>query len=805
MAKSDAVWTLDIGQCSLKALRCLPDERPDRLVADAFDFIEYPKILSQPGAEPTELVADALKQFLSRNTVKGDQVALGVPGQSGLARFIKLPPVESKKIPDIVRYEARQQIPFDLADVVWDYQRMGGGSEEEGFTLETEVGLFAMKREQVFRLLEPLTNVGIEVDLVQLAPLAIYNFMVFDQMPDLGAPDEYDPENPPPSTVVLSMGTDATDLIVTNGYRVWQRSIPIGGNHFTKALTKELKLTFAKAEHLKRNATAAEDPKALFQAMRPIFHDLLTEIQRSLTFFNNLNRKAQIARVVALGNAFKLPGLRKYLSQGLGYEVQRLDAFRGLVGPQVLHTPAFKENLESFGVCYGLAVQALGKGLVTTNLLPKEIVQDRMIREKKPWAVAAAAVLMLATTLSFVSWTRALGTVDDTSWKEAEQKAKEVKDFADTWKSKTDGALSEYQKTDQIGQNLVGNVERRIVWAELLQAVNECLPRDMPGQPRSPHPADRNELYIENIEAQRIERLEDWFAAVKKWYQPPPGSVLAPAAPDAMAPPGGTPGAPGAMTPPGGTPGVGVAPAPVGMNSAVPAGGVAPVPGALPGPGNVGTDPAAGTSATSTEGSTPGPQEGPAGPGWIVRITGYHFHNYPGVEAAKGRPMAGEYVQQTLIDNLRNKSIDLPVFDSEGSGNGPGKETVTMKDLGIDYPVLVEPKQFQIIEVPDLRSLLEDAAKLGEEKEKEAPEPEALAPAVPPGLGLVPTPGVASKETPKIKMIRLLKYPFTVEFVWRQTPPSKRAEKKKAEQQAQATEAGATQPAPPGVGGPAVP
>ena len=61
----------------------------------------------------------------------GDSVAVSVSGQAGLARFIKLPPLESKKIPDLVRYEARQQIPFDLNDVVWDYQRMGGGSVEE--------------------------------------------------------------------------------------------------------------------------------------------------------------------------------------------------------------------------------------------------------------------------------------------------------------------------------------------------------------------------------------------------------------------------------------------------------------------------------------------------------------------------------------------------------------------------------------------------------------------------------------------------------------------------------------------------
>ncbi len=151
MARSDAVWGIDIGQCALKALRCRPGPEPAQVLADAFDYVEYPKILSQPEADPVALVQEAITQFLSRNSVRGDRVAISVPGQSGLARFIKLPPVESKKIPDIVKYEARQQIPFSLDDVVWDYQKMVGGSEEEGFALETEVGLFAMKRDQVYR------------------------------------------------------------------------------------------------------------------------------------------------------------------------------------------------------------------------------------------------------------------------------------------------------------------------------------------------------------------------------------------------------------------------------------------------------------------------------------------------------------------------------------------------------------------------------------------------------------------------------------------------------------------------------
>ncbi len=129
MAKGNAVWGIDIGQCALKALRCRPHEKePRRLVVEAFDFVEYPKILTQPEAEPAELIREALATFLSRNDLSGDTVAMSVSGQSGLARFIRLAPVESKKIPDIVKYEARQQIPFSLDDVVWNSQQMTGGS-----------------------------------------------------------------------------------------------------------------------------------------------------------------------------------------------------------------------------------------------------------------------------------------------------------------------------------------------------------------------------------------------------------------------------------------------------------------------------------------------------------------------------------------------------------------------------------------------------------------------------------------------------------------------------------------------------
>ena len=74
MAKTKGVWGIDIGQTALKALRCYVDDEGN-VVADSYDFIEYPKALSLPDADEEALVTEAMDSFLSRNDVRGDMVA----------------------------------------------------------------------------------------------------------------------------------------------------------------------------------------------------------------------------------------------------------------------------------------------------------------------------------------------------------------------------------------------------------------------------------------------------------------------------------------------------------------------------------------------------------------------------------------------------------------------------------------------------------------------------------------------------------------------------------------------------------
>jgi len=634
MAKSNTVWGIDIGQCALKALECRPHEKDsDRIVVESFDYIEYPKILTQPEADPAEIVREALELFLSRNDLSSGRVAISVAGQSGLARFIKLPPVEAKKIPDIVKYEARQQIPFSLEDVVWDYQQLTGGSEEDGFALEPEVGLFAMKRDQVARALQPLEEAGIEVDFIQLMPLAVYNYVCFDRFDNLQS-RPYDPNDPPESTVVISLGTDTTDLVVTNGYRVWQRNIPIGGNHFTRALSKELKLTFVKAEHLKRNATQADDPKAVFQAMRPVSSDLLAEIQRSLGYFTSIDKTAKIGEVVALGNAMKLPGIQRYLTQNLEQDVKPIEAFERLSGGSATARTQFKENILSFAVAYGLCVQGLGKSEIRTNLLPEEIVRSRLIRAKKPWAVAGVAAVLVGLTFNYFMHVAACRDTETEAMIRAESNAKSTQTAASGYESRRSELHAAFDNIKTIGDNLVSNVEGRLLWLELLKAFDAALPKD-------PRPLDqreetvedisaRNELHIVSLDEQHFEDLgADWFSNVETAYL------------DAR-----------------------------GMRSGQDSEGGEPT-----------EDFDSGFDDSGVGADGQGEGDNLSGPGWVIQLTGFHYHNL-GQSNDTAR-----FVNNTLIKALEEGVVELP------DGENGELVQVPLADLGISHPWVVDDQK----------------------------------------------------------------------------------------------------------------
>lgn len=730
MARSRNVWGIDIGKCGLKALRCSISSQPGKLVAETFDFIEYPMLLTQPEADPTELIRDALEEFLRRNDVAGDTIAVSVPGQSGLSKFIKLPPVEASKIPDIVTYEARQQIPFPLEQVVWSWQRLEGGIEESGFVIDAEIALFAMKRDQVTKAIEPFKESDIEIDLLQLSPVSLANVVMFDQLPKAS---EIDPDAPPPSIVLASMGVDTTDLVITNGLKIWQRTMPIGGNNFTRALVQGMRMTFAKAENLKRNAARADDPKKVFQTLRPVFNEFASELQRSLNYFTGQDRTAKIGQVLLVGNAAKLRGLSDFLAKQLQLEVHRLREFKSLEGDLVLKAPVFRENQLGFATVYGLCLQGLGVSSIRTNLLPSDVTRDRLIQAKKPWAVAAMLGLLVAALINFFGIYIAWSSYSESLFADAFTQIDSVVGKSSQIQSGLEQVQAERLEILDIQQRLARISDRRFQSLDLIRAIESMMPRDEPdktdaslrdaiqaekaaateeeanGLPIIPVSINYDELHINSLDCQYFDDLSTWFEPLEEdWKRT--------IARDQFETNEASEKTPDADT---------------------------------EGQGNVQADAdTEGEGETDTESSEPlfeseqSEPEAPTGEGWVVQLVGHHYHNEDYHAPFEGRT----YLRTTLIESLlgeRGKIVTVTAGPEAG-------EKVLPKEIGIGFPAIIESSP---IEDYWLSTAVDS---VGDD-----------------GMGMGPSRGPMRGASGELleEGLELKKYDFIIQFVWQPKTP----------------------------------
>jgi len=389
-SKFDSVWAIDVGNNSLKAIRLTTNDSGEVEVI-GFDNIPHGKILTGLGVKETEraeLIAISLRRFSEQNEIGKDGIVISVPSQNSFARFVNLPPVESKRIPELVKFEASQQIPFDINEVQWDWQVMS-----EAGAAEKRVGIFAIKNDVVDLLLDSFNAENMTVACVQMAPMALYNYILHDH-PELEKSNNR-------AIVIIDIGAENTDLVVCSGSTVWQRCIPMGGNAFTRAIAQAFKLSFQKAEKLKRTAPMSKYARQIFQAMRPVFTELASEIQRSLNFYSSSNSNVKLVKAIAFGGGTKMRGLLKYLRQTLQIPVERPDAFKRLSVGAGVSAAKLHENVADLGVVYGLGLQGLGICRIESNLLPSSIARSMAWASKAKYFTAASIMFLLVSIMCF--------------------------------------------------------------------------------------------------------------------------------------------------------------------------------------------------------------------------------------------------------------------------------------------------------------------------------------------------------------------------------------------------------------------
>src|SRR2546423_9476247 len=190
------------------------------------------EILADASNESTRngQIAAALREMLGELGIKGGPVNYAIAAQSVFARFVKLPAVEEEKIERIIAFEAQQNVPFPIDEVVWDYQLIGGGGEEQ-----VQVVLVAIKSDLLDEINAAVEETGLRTAIVDVATMALYNAFRYN-CADLGG-----------CSLLIDIGARTTNLLFIEPQKIFSRSIPVGCSSITAAIAKEFNEPFASA------------------------------------------------------------------------------------------------------------------------------------------------------------------------------------------------------------------------------------------------------------------------------------------------------------------------------------------------------------------------------------------------------------------------------------------------------------------------------------------------------------------------------------------------------------------------------
>lgn len=413
--RTKTAWGLDIGGHALKAVKIT--QTTDGLLITDMDIIEYSTHPRDVNFLPSPCIKEAVQTFLAKhNIAKTDNVLISIPGQFVLSRFTIIPPVSKKQLKDIVNYEAKQQIPFDLKDIIWDYQQL---IERVPGTEGAEIGLFASKRATLDQLLTNTSPLKSKLTAIQASPLALSNFISFDQQID-------------GLTIIINSETENTDLIIVDDSYFWLRSIPISA----------------------------------------IDADLVKEIQRSMEYYKSLTKEAvNFKTILLMGNKFKDPLNVKFITENFAYEVKILNTVNNLKLSGNVQPANFNENVLHLGVALGLALQGIGSGRIKINLLPRELIKAAVMAKKKPYAIVTLGCLALSFTIQYCGLHTRIAHLHHSN-NQHQMVLQNIKDLERKYKNTENLAQANKSALD-----LVSSVDSsRFIWMEVLNKLLSLMP-----------------------------------------------------------------------------------------------------------------------------------------------------------------------------------------------------------------------------------------------------------------------------------------------------------------------------------------
>jgi type IV pilus assembly protein PilM len=425
------------------------------------------KSLGQDGTQEATREAAMLKglqEALAEKSYQSRNVNVCAPGYHTFSKFVKLPPVDTSKVTQIIQYEAQQNVPFPLEEVVWDYQILGAAPSGE-----LEVLLVAIKSDVVESLFRTSEKAGLRLQLVDVSPAALCNAFRYNYGELEGC------------TMLLDIGAKTSNLLFFEKGTVYARGINIGAHSITQDFAKESKLGYEEAERRKIEegfvslGGAYEEPEnphqaAISKIARQVLTRLHIQVNQTIQFYRGQQGGAPPERLFLSGGATSMPYTAQFFSEKLNLPVEYFNPLRNLQIADELPREELAKVAHSLGEAVGLGLRNLAHCPVELNLMPKSSLKRQEFNQKKPYLAAAAFCLILMVFAN--AWF--YGRVADEKQKALDQLQPQVDELKRDDQRLRD-ALGQLRKSQTDAEQYFSWLEDKYSWASVLTVLRESL------------------------------------------------------------------------------------------------------------------------------------------------------------------------------------------------------------------------------------------------------------------------------------------------------------------------------------------
>jgi type IV pilus assembly protein PilM len=385
MADSPTTVALNIGSQRISVAVFETSKQGD-LVLKGY---ESETIVADPAFEASREVQIlvALKDIVERLDIAKLKVRYAISAQATFIRFVKLPPIQDDNIEQLVTFEARQHVPSPLNEVVWDYELIEGGKEREAI-------IVAIKSDALEEINDIVISSGLITAEVDVAPMALYNAY----LAAYGATDE--------PVLIVDIGAKTSSLLYVEGERFFTRSVQIGGASITAAIAKEYHVSFGEAEHQKiHNGLVAlggghtesldESVAALAMVIRNALTRLTSDITRTTNYYRSQHNGSAPKKILLAGGGANLPYTLEFLHEKLGLPVEFFNPLGQIAVSKGVDPEILQQQAHMMGELIGLGLRGIGKSSINIDLVPTAVEQIRNANRRKPFLIAAAAILVI--------------------------------------------------------------------------------------------------------------------------------------------------------------------------------------------------------------------------------------------------------------------------------------------------------------------------------------------------------------------------------------------------------------------------